>query len=62
MDQQTYKIHLRIKNELCQRCIEKYIKNWDDEIKETSEKSKNSKQIWSKIPILKGKIQLTLTT
>ncbi len=51
----TYREQLRIKTELRERCKEAYDKNWEDKIKDISENSKNSKDFWNKIKILKGK-------
>ncbi len=50
-----YRDYLRIKTELKERCKEAYNKNWEDQIKFLSDNSKNSKQFWNKIKILKGK-------
>ena len=44
-----------MKTELRERCKEAYSKNWEDKINKISENSKNSKQFWNKIKILKGK-------
>ncbi len=52
---QIYREYQRIKTELRDRCKEAYNKNWEDKINDISENRKNSKQIWSKMKILKGK-------
>ncbi len=54
--QQTYREYLRIKVELRERCKAAYNKNWEDKINHISENSKNSKQFWNKINVLKGKM------
>ena len=51
----TYREQQRIKTELRERCKESYNKNWEDKIKDISGNSKNSKDFWNKIKILKGK-------
>lgn len=52
---QSYRDYLRIKTELRERCKEAYNKNWEDKINQICESSKNSKQFWNKIKVLKGK-------
>jgi len=52
---QTYREHQRIKTKLRERCKEAYNKNWEDKINYISDNSKNSKDFWNKIKILKGK-------
>lgn len=52
---QTYRECQRIKLELRERCKEAYNKNWEEKINYISENSKNSKEFWNKIKILKGK-------
>ena len=52
---ETYREQQRIKTELRERCKESYNKNWEDKIKHISENSKNSKDFWNKIKVLKGK-------
>ncbi len=52
---QTYREYQRIKTELRERCKQAYNKSWEDKINEVSINSKNSKQFWNKIKVLKGK-------
>lgn len=52
---QSHSEYMRIKRELREACKESYNKNWEDKINQISENSKNSKQFWSKIKLLKGK-------
>ncbi len=52
---QTYREYLRIKTELKERCKEAYSKNWENKINQLSSNSKNSKQFWNKIKVLKEK-------
>ena len=53
--QQSYREYLRIKTELRERCKEAYNKSWEDKINHISENTKDSKQFWNKIKLLKGK-------
>ncbi len=50
-----YREYQRIKSELRDRCKEAYNRNWEERIKDISDNSKNSKDFWNKIKILKGK-------
>ena len=52
---ETYRNYQRIKTELRMRCKEPYNKNWEDKLNYISDNSKNSKDFWNKIKILKGK-------
>ncbi len=38
-----------------EKCKEAFIKNWENEINFISDNSKNSKEFWRKIKLLKGK-------
>ena len=52
---QTYRECQRIKLELRERYKEAHNKNWEEKINYISENSKNSKEFWNKIKILKSK-------
>ncbi len=52
---QTYREYLRIRTELSELCKEAYNENWEDRIKYISDNTKNNKEFWNKIKLLKGK-------
>ncbi len=52
---QSHRDYLRIRTELRTKCKEAYNKNRENKINCISENSKDSKQFWNKIKLLKGK-------
>ncbi len=52
---QTYREYSKRKTELRELCKESYNKNWEDKINYIPENTINSKQLWDKIKLLKGK-------
>ncbi len=50
-----YREYTRIRLELRERCKENYNKNWENQVKELISYSKDSKEFWYKLDILKGK-------
>ncbi len=55
MTLQTYREYLRIRTELRELCHEAYNKNWEDQIEYISDNTKNSREFWNKMKLLKGK-------
>lgn len=51
----SYTEYQRIKTELRIKCKDAFNKNWEDKINYISDNSKNSREFWNKINILKGK-------
>ncbi len=51
----SYREYIRIRTELRERCIENHNKNWDDKNRELVNYSKNTKEFWNNINVLKDK-------